>query len=244
MLALQTWNSICVVDFVAGLERVDANRVGVTGASGGGTQTFFLALIDDRVKASAPLVIVYPWAAPQGCLCEGGLPIMNAADTNAIELAAATSPRPQLLISVGNDPTQNFPTVGFPFIERMYRVAGSANSVTNIHFSDEAHDFGLSKRQAVYAFFARHLRMTRNAFLAIGENQPRDIELLKEDPSRITIEKPEQMRVFDNGHPLPDHALKGSRAIAAAFEKHLQALRRLKNRQPIGTLRGLIEPDD
>jgi putative membrane-bound dehydrogenase-like protein len=235
VLALQTWNSLRAVDFVAGLERVDANRVGVTGASGGGTQSMFLALIDDRVKASAPLVIVYPWTAPQGCLCEGGMPVMRAADTNSIELAAATSPRPQLLISVGNDPTQNFPTVGFPFIERMYGVAGSAKSVQNIHFADEKHDFGPSKRKAVYEFFARHLRMTRNAFLAFGEKQPRDLDLLKEDLSRITIEKPEQMQVFDDKHPLPEHALKGSDAIAAAFEKHLDALRRLKETRTSST---------
>jgi putative membrane-bound dehydrogenase-like protein len=228
VLALQTWNSLRAVDFVSGLERVDANRVGVTGASGGGTQSLFLALIDDRVKASAPLVIVYPWAAPQGCLCEGGMPVMKEADTNSIELAAATSPRPQLLISVGNDPTQNFPTVGFPFIERMYRVAGSAKSVQNIHLADEGHDFGPSKRKAVYEFFARHLRMTRNAFLAFGEKQPQDLDLLKEDLTRITIEKPEQMQVFGEKRPLPNHALKGSDAIAAAFKKHLNALRQLQ----------------
>jgi putative membrane-bound dehydrogenase-like protein len=224
VLALQTWNSVRVVDFLSGLQRVDRARIGVTGASGGGTQTFFLSLVDRRVKVSAPLVIVYPWAAPQGCLCEGGLPVMQAANTNAIELAAATSPRPQLLISVGNDPTENFPNVGFPFIKKMYGVADAAESVKNVHFADEGHDFGPSKRKLVYEFFARHLRMERNRFVAPGESD-RKIEMLPEDVTKIKIETPEQMQVFDAKHLLPARALKGSEAIAATFERHLTALR-------------------
>ncbi|MBI2481550.1 MAG: hypothetical protein HYV60_23785, partial [Planctomycetia bacterium] len=224
VLALQTWNSIRVVDFLTGLERVDPERVGITGASGGGTQTFFLSLVDRRVKASAPLVIVYPWTAPQGCLCEGGLPVMQAANTNAIELAAATAPRPQLLISVGNDPTQNFPNVGFPFIKQMYEVAGAGDLVENVHFADEGHDFGPPKRKLVYEFFAKHLQMQRNRFVAPGDSEQK-LELLVEDLTKIKIESPEQMQVFDDQHPLPADALKGSEAIAVTFEKHLAELR-------------------
>lgn len=224
VLALQTWNSIRAVDFLTGLERVDPRRVGITGASGGGTQTFFLSLVDRRVKASAPLVIVYPWSAPQGCLCEGGMPVMRAANTNAIELAAATAPRPQLLISVGNDPTENFPSVGFPFIKQMYDVAGAGDLVSNTHFADEGHDFGPSKRKLVYEFFAKHLRMKRNRFIASGDSDQK-IEILPEDLTKITIETPEQMQVFNAKHPLPAEALKGSDAITVAFEKHLGELR-------------------
>lgn len=229
VLALQTWNSLRVVDFLTGLERVDAERVGITGASGGGTQTFFLALIDERIKASAPLVIVYPWTAPQGCLCEGGLPVMQAAGTNAIELAAAAAPRPQLLISVGNDPTQKFPEIGFPFIQHMYQVAGAKTAVKNIHYADEAHDFGPSKRRDVYAFFAQHLNMKRNAFNPAGEREVHDLELIPEDLSRIKIETPQQLAAFNAAHPLPDHAVQGSQAVDGAFHSHLAELRRAQS---------------
>ncbi len=223
VLALQTWNSIRVVDYLTGLERVDPNRVGVTGASGGGTQTFFLSLVDSRVKASAPLVIVYPWSAPQGCRCEGGLPVMQAARTNAIELAAATSPRPQLLISVGNDPTQNFPKLGFPFIQHMYGIAGAGEKVRNVHFADEGHDFGPSKRKLVYKFIAKHLQMEPNQFVA--PDKTKAATLLEEDLTKIKIESPEQMEVFNAKHPRPDHAISGSDAVAAVFKRHLRELR-------------------
>jgi hypothetical protein len=75
VLALQTWNSLKALDFLCSLEGVDPERIGMTGASGGGTQTLYLALLDERIKASAPVVIIYPWSAPEGCCrCEGGLP--------------------------------------------------------------------------------------------------------------------------------------------------------------------------
>ena len=218
-LALQTWNSIRVVDFMSGLQRVDPNRVGVTGASGGGTQSMFLALVDQRVKAVAPLVIVYPWAAPQGCNCEGGMPIMKAADTNAIELASAIAPRPQLLISVGNDPTEKFPQVGFPFMKQMYKLAGAADQVQNIHLADEAHDFGPTKRRDVYAFLAKNLKIQGDGFFATASDP------LVEDLQKIKIELPEQLAAFDDAHPLPSSALRGSAAIAAVFDDHLRSLR-------------------
>ncbi len=202
VLALQTWNSVRAVDFVSGLEGVDPQRVAVTGASGGGSQALFLALVDDRVKVSAPVVIVYPWVETDGCLCEGGLPIMRPSQTNAVELAAAAAPRPQLLISAGkNDPTHDFPKVGFPFIKHVYELHGRGASVANVHLAAEGHDYGPSKRRAMYAFFARHL----------------GLEPKEEDPKTIPIESPERLRVFDDKHPLPEHALRGNEAVAKAF---------------------------
>lgn len=206
VLALQTLNSLAALDYLASLPGVDAQRLGATGASGGGSQAMFLALIDERVQATCPVGIVYPWAAPLGCLCEGGLPVMQAAQTNAIELAAAIAPRAQLFISIGGDQTRDFPQVGFPFVRDIYRLHGKEDAVQNTHLPDELHDFGPSKRNAMYAFFAKHLGMT----------------LLPEEAGTIAIERPHEMEVFNAAHPLPEHALQGEKSIAAAFE----ALRR------------------
>ncbi len=130
----------------------------MTGASGGGTQTLYLALLDDRIRASAPVVILYPWSAPEGCcLCEGGLPIMRETHTNCIEFSAAVAPRPQLIISVGRDQTRDFPQVCFPLIQQAYLAYSASNRVKNVHLPREDHDYGPSKRAAMYEFFARYL---------------------------------------------------------------------------------------
>lgn len=202
VLALQTWNSLKALDFLASLDGVDSERIGITGASGGGTQTLYLAFLDDRIKASIPVVILYPWAAPEGCCrCEGGLPIMKETHTNCIEVAAAIAPRAQMIISVGGDPTKDFPEVGFPFIRRAYEALGAGDRIESVHLPLEKHDYGPSKRAAAYGFLSRHL----------------GLEPLAEDLGRIAIEEPSQMEVFNAAHPLPSGAASGSAAVARAF---------------------------
>ncbi len=141
---------------------IDSERVGVMGGSGGGTHTVLLSLLDERVKASAPVVHLSSHF-DGGCPCESGKPIqLSAGGTCEPELAAIMAPKPMLIVSDGGDWTSSVPTLEFPYLQRIYGFYGAKEQVRNVHLPKEGHDFGKNKRQAVYDFFIDVFRLDRS----------------------------------------------------------------------------------
>ncbi len=172
-MALQLFNSIRAIDFLQSLPEVDPDRIGCTGESGGGTQTFMLMSIDSRIKVAAPVVMVSA-IMQGGCVCENH-PTLRLFTSNP-EIAALMAPRPLLLVSCTGDWTKNTLEEEYPYVKSIYRLYGAADRVGAVRINAD-HNYNLQSRNAVYPFFAKWL---------LGAENPDE---LVEQPYRLDSKK-------------------------------------------------------
>lgn len=153
LLGLQLRNSIRALDFLLSLPGVDIGRVGITGASGGATQTILLTAVDDRFQDAAPVNMVSN-NMQGGDLCENapGLRI----NTFNVEIGAMVAPKPLLLVSDTYDWTYNTRNTIIPMVRSFYHLYNADDKLTNAHF-DYRHNYNKASREAVYEFFGKYL---------------------------------------------------------------------------------------
>jgi len=205
---IQVLNGKKLLDYLLKLPQADPSRVGITGGSGGGSHSLFLTAIDDRIDVSVPVVMVSSYFSG-GCPCESGQPVhLCGYGTNNAEISAMAAPRPQLIISDGQDWTKNVPELEFPFIKNIYSFYDAEEKVKNAHFQEEGHDYKESKRFAMYSFMAEHLGLNlENITNSKGE--------ITED---VTIESFDELKVFGkNGEKSPNNAIKDIDKLYALF---------------------------
>ncbi len=210
---MQALGAIRILDYLLLLKEADTGRVAITGGSGGGSHTVLMSAIDNRIKVAAPVVSLSSYFYG-GCPCESGMDIFSCEGrTNNVEIAAMMAPLPQLVVSDGSDWTDKMPEHDFPYLQKMYDWYGKKTNVENVHLPTEKHDFGISKRKAVYSFMAKHLRLDSAAIIKNGEP----------DETTITIEPKEALYVFGiNGEELPAHAVMGFDNLEKLFSDEVQ----------------------
>ncbi len=184
VMGLQTYNSMRSIDFVNSLPEVDPKRIAVTGASGGGTQTFILCAVDPRPAVSIPAVMVST-AMQGGCTCENccGLRI----GTGNVELAGLFAPKPMAL-TAANDWTKEMSTKGFPQLKELYarlKVPGNVMLTSRTEFG---HNYNYVSRAATYRWINQHFKM------GIENTEEKDYK-------RLTRE---DITVWNAKHPQPE----------------------------------------
>jgi hypothetical protein len=158
-LGLQLWNSIRALDFLSGLPQVDPSNVGMTGPSGGATQTLLLTAVDDRLKFTSPINMISGYMQG-GDACENapGLRV----GTNNIEIGAMAAPRPMLVVSATGDWTKHVPKEEFPALRKVYELYGKEANTSVVQF-DFPHNMNEQSRNAVERFFAKEILHAPNA---------------------------------------------------------------------------------
>jgi dienelactone hydrolase len=207
-MGLQTWNSIRALDFLLSLPEIDKERIGVTGASGGGTQTFILGAVDARPTVAFPAVMVGT-EMQGGCVCENA-PYLRQFTGN-VEIAGMFAPKP-LGMTGANDWTLRIEEKGLPELKALYKLYGYEDRVLAKCFPQFDHNYNQVSREVMYNWFNKHLKL--------GWKEP-----VKEEPFEPV--PPAELSVYDDKHPRPNDALPVERLrelMTEASNKQIAAL--------------------
>jgi len=156
------WDGIRALDYLVSRKEVDPERVGVTGNSGGGTHSAYLAAIDDRLKVAAPSCYITNWTrllaqlGPQDA--EQNLsPFLNLG-YDFPDFLYAFAPKPYLILSAIRD---FFPIGGaratYAEAQRVYDSLGVADKLKMVE-ADDGHGYTLPRRLAAYAWMSKWLK--------------------------------------------------------------------------------------
>ncbi len=163
-LSGMVWNDLRGLHYLLSRPDVDRARVGCTGASGGGQQTYYLMCLDDRIQAAVPVALPTffkelsidserkPWRTGTHCNCNYVCDLLP--ETDCPEMCAVFAPRPALFISNQQDWTRMWPEEGHPEVMSIYRLYGAEEALELFHDS-RPHGYPRPWREAMYAFFNR-----------------------------------------------------------------------------------------
>lgn len=182
IMGIQTWNAIRCLDFLEQLPDVDATRIGVTGGSGGGTQTILLCAIDDRPIVAFPNGMVST-SMQGGCTCENCS--LLRIGTGNVELAALFAPKPQAM-TAADDWTKDMMTDGYPELQRIYDFFNAKDNVYCREMLHFPHNYNFVSRATMYEWFNKYLGL--------------EADVVEKDFSILT---PEETTVWDSEHPQP-----------------------------------------
>ena len=223
IMGVQTWNSIRALDFLQSLPDVDGKRIGITGGSGGGTQTILLGALDARPIVSFPQGMVST-SMQGGCPCENCS--LLRVDTGNVELTALFAPRP-IAMTGANDWTKEIQTKGYPELQQLYKMVGDQDDVFCVSYLNFGHNYNYVTRRHMYHWF--------NKYLGLGLDEP----IVEQDWMPFTKE---EYTVWDDEHPAPEagvpHEVKLLRAIDQDSNRQIaKVLRSAENK--VEALQGL-----
>jgi len=183
---VEAWNCIRALDYLQTRKEVDADRIGVTGISGGGAYSWWISAIDERIKAAVPVAGITDLQnhVVDGCV-EGHCDCMYLVNTYRWDyplVAALVAPRP-LLVS-NSDKDRIFPLDGVMRLQekvrRMYRLA-EADKNLGLHITEGPHKDTQELRVHAFTWFNHFLK---------GQDP------LIDKPA-VPFFEPEQLKVFD-----------------------------------------------
>lgn len=246
MINYMVWDGIRAIDYLVSRSEVDSKRIGVTGRSGGGTQSAYLGVVDDRVKAVAienyltNFERLYQNKGPQDAEQNLNSGIKHGIDH--ADFLIARLPKPTLLLATRND---IFNIQGtretFSEAERLSKLYGGQAANLSMVEDDAGHASTKNNRLALYAFFQQTL-----ANPGSGEDEAVTIpteEQLKVSPTGQVNSSYQSSSVFSINKQNADKLKENLRGQASLdFLKSSQGKQQLKDMTGFVSMRPLKSP--
>ncbi|RJP31386.1 MAG: hypothetical protein C4527_08015 [Candidatus Omnitrophota bacterium] len=207
---VELWNSIRGLDLLCSREEVDPEKLGVTGISGGGAYTWYLAAADPRIKVAAPVcgtgtVEAHVHQRTIDGHCDCMMPI-NTYLRDVHDMGALIAPRPLMVASANRDGLFSIESIrqSVAYIRQIYNLYGADDNLKLVE-TPGGHSYHETSRTKIFSFFIHHL---------MGKDAPPetvgDIELDKEKLLSV-----DQLRIYVDGPPADDRTT----TIQDSFQK-------------------------
>lgn len=196
---VELWNAIRGLDLLASRPEVDPERMGVTGISGGGSQSWYIAAADPRVKAVAPVCGASTLKAQIGKRtvdghCDCMMPT-NTYQADFQDIGALIAPRPLLIAQADRDGMNTIESIRelHSDIKKMYDLYGEAENISLVE-TPGGHSYHRISREKIHSFFLKHLMGKE-----VTPEEAGDIDLSPE--SQLSAE---ELKVYTDGAPEND----------------------------------------
>ncbi|GAA5225070.1 alpha/beta hydrolase family protein [Membranihabitans marinus] len=161
---VEVWNGMRGIDLLSSLKEVDDSKIGVTGISGGGSQSWYLPAVDDRIMAA---VAVAGAGSLEGQICQNTIddhcdcmmPI-NTYQWDFSDIGGLIAPRPFVIAQTRHDGYYSIESVRTLY-EKVSKIYGFYNAEENISMMEApgGHSYGENEemRSPILSFFLREL---------------------------------------------------------------------------------------
>jgi cephalosporin-C deacetylase-like acetyl esterase len=192
---VELWNAIRGLDLLCERKEVDPEKLGVTGISGGGAQTWYLAAADPRIKAAAPVcgastlkAHVHTRTIDGHCDCM--VPI-NTYQRDFHDIGALIAPRPLLIAQADRDGLNTIESVRelYKAINRVYDLYGAGENLSLVE-TPGGHSYHKISRQKIFSFFIRHLMQKDVPYASIEDIDESDSSQVSKDALRVYLDGP------------------------------------------------------
>ncbi len=207
---VEMWNGIRGLDLLCSLDEVDPDKLGVTGISGGGTQSWYVAAADPRIKVAAPVcgtctVEAHIHQRTIDGHCDCMMPI-NTYLRDFHDIGALIAPRPLMVASANRDGLNSIESVrqSYAYIKKIYDLYGATEDLHLVE-TPGGHSYHESSRTKIFSFFIKHLMGK-----TISPEQVGDI-----DDSKASMLSVEELRIYVDGPPPDDR----TKTIQDSFQK-------------------------